>query len=106
MATLPDYWANERTYLAGIRTALSVVALGMVVVKAEFHGFHGFHGFDGRWLVLLGVLMYVADTAVFWFNVWRLQTSNSYGVLHALLASGPLTLVLVAFVLMTTFACS
>jgi putative membrane protein len=61
-ATVRDHLANERTFLAYLRTALALIGFGFVLARLDPHA---------RLSLAVGVGMVVGGVAVMLFGAWR-----------------------------------
>lgn len=81
-----DHLANERTYLAWVRTSIALIALGFVVAKFELilrslvpsaaSTSYGFSSFVGVTLVLAGGLMQLQALRRYTLNQERIKTKT------------------------------
>ena len=60
LPTVRDHLANERTLLAWIRTAITLIGLGFIVDRLSLGGAGGLQALAGVGLVLIGGLLAVA----------------------------------------------
>ena len=99
-ATTNDYLANERTFLAWVRTAIGIMAFGFVVVKFSIfirqiyvlldkehvvmrHQPTGYSGTLGILLVVAGLITLMISYFNYHFNIKKLeQGSFNYSSLH------------------------
>jgi putative membrane protein len=75
--TVRDHLANERTLLAWIRTAVTVIGLGFIVDRLELGGGGGLGALAGVGLVLVGGLLALAG-AYSYLRARRELTSGRY----------------------------
>jgi putative membrane protein len=112
-----DHLANERTYLAWVRTGVAVIALGFVVAKfgllirelapsaASSTSSYGFSSIVGVALVLVGGLLQLVALRKFTVNQERIRSGKyepSKG-LEILISTGVfiVALALIAYMLLT-----
>lgn len=105
-----DHAANERTYLAWIRTGITVIVLGFIIKKFEIfitsitsalssNQYHIVTGPAAEYvslaLILLGILMNVFATVRYFSVKAALESNNAlkfHGSAHAIILTGMLAL--------------
>lgn len=108
-----DHAANERTYLAWIRTAIAIMALGFLVEKFELYITHltenigasnNFFSYlpaeiVGLVLLIIGVLVIISSTIRFYFHKKAIvaEETLSYSTIKSSIVLSILIILLVAF---------
>lgn len=75
--TVRDHLANERTLLAWLRTAITVIGLGFIVDRLALGGVRGLEAFAGIGLVVCGGLLALAG-AYSYLRARRELVTGSY----------------------------
>lgn len=94
-----DHAANERTFLAWVRTALAIAAFGLATEKLELVT-HGFNTIAGIVLVSIATLILIAATYRFVrlsHHLARPDTLGTMGVPGELLLAGLLAVFVAIF---------
>ena len=99
-----DHLANERTFLAWLRTAVAVMALGFVVAKFGVN-YVGFSVILGVGLIAMGAVMQILALSRYSMNQRRID-AGSYAPSKGLETSFSIVVLLIALLLAVYLALS